>query len=80
MKSLSQVQPNDYLIDSTGSKCMVMARTGDLIARSAYYRYDVFSEWRSISELEVRGFKVLSDGKEVMKKREVEELLHIKII
>lgn len=67
-------------MDSTGGKCMVLARNETLIARSHYYRYEVFSEWRDWRELKELGFKVLDKGKEVIGKKEAEDILNVKII
>lgn len=80
MKHISRATTNDIIINSQGSKCKIITGIDTLIARSCFYpRYDVFSEWITIEDLERGGWKVLSGGKEVLTKKEAEEILNIKI-
>lgn len=76
MKPISKCTAGDILMDTTGSKCKVLGRLGDLIFRSEYYRYDV-SWYRpmTIQEAEKEGWKVLIDGMEPISKQEAERLL-----
>lgn len=76
MKHISQATTNDIIMNTQGSKCMVITGIDTLIARSCFYpRYDVFSEWITVQDLERGGWKVLSGGKEVISKEKAEELL-----
>lgn len=80
MKHVSQAKTTDIIMNSQGSKCMVITISESLIARSCFYpRYDVFSEWITVQDLERGGWKVLNGGKEVLTKEEAEEILNIKI-
>lgn len=76
MKHISDPKTNDIIMNSHGSKCKVITVSDSLIARSCFYpRYDVFSEWITVQDLERGGWKVLSGGKEVISKKKAEELL-----
>lgn len=80
MKPISHATTNDIIMNSQGSKCKVITGIDTLIARSCFYpRYDVFSEWITIEDLERGGWKILSGGKEVLTKKEAEDILNIKI-
>lgn len=80
MKHISQAKTTDIIMNTHGSKCMVLTVSDTLIARSCFYpRYDVFSEWITVQDLEREGWKVLSSGKEVLTKKEAENILNIKI-
>lgn len=80
MKTLSTLLKDDTLMDSHGSTYKVLARIDDLIARSCMYpRYHVFSEWIAVQDLEERGFKALTEGKEVLTRKEAEDILNITI-
>lgn len=63
MKHISRATTNDIIMNSQGSKCKVITGIDTLIARSCFYpRYDVFSEWITVEDLERGGWKVLSGG------------------
>lgn len=76
---LSTCKVGDIIMNSTGNRSKVMSRSHDLIARSCFYAYDTFSAWISIKDLEHEGWKVLVDGKEVLTKKEAEEILNVTI-
>lgn len=76
MKTLYTLQPQDTIQNTQGTKCKVITVSDTLVARSCWYpRYDVFSEWITIQDLERNGWKVLEDDKEVITKEEAEILL-----
>lgn len=83
MKAIKNCKTGDIIMDSTGSKYKVLARLDSLIFRSECYNYDiVFYRPLTITEAEKEGFKVLTkEGKEPMKKKELEDLLgNVKIV
>lgn len=80
MKSILRATTGDIIMNTLGSTCMIITGIDSLIARSCFYpRYDVFSEWITVEDLERGGWKVLSGGKEVLTVKEAEEILNIKI-
>lgn len=77
MKLISKCKAGDIIQDTTGSKCMVLARLNSLIFRSEYFRYDI-SWYRpmTIQEAEKERWKVLDkEGRESIDRKEVERLL-----
>lgn len=77
MRTIKDCQEGDIIMDTTGSKCMVLGRLNTLIFRSEYSRYDI-SWYRpmTVQEAEKEGWKILTkEGKEPMTQKEAERLL-----
>lgn len=77
MRKINDCEAGDIIMDTTGSKSMVLGRLNSLIFRSEYSRYDI-SWYRpmTVQEAEKEGWKILTkEGKEPITKKEMERLL-----
>lgn len=71
----------DIIVAKDGSKARVLAITGDIFARSAWYSYDTFQEWVSIKDAIKRDWRLVQHDDTVpMTKSEIEMMLGHKVL
>lgn len=79
MKNLDNCEVGDILVATPGDKAMILLKSDKIIIRSAWYQFDAYGATLTIEDCKKRDYRILQEGKYPMKKKEVEELLNIKI-
>lgn len=78
--NLIDVKEGEVLISKEGSKTKILGRVGSIIARSAWDRFDTFSEWLTIEEAKRRDYRKQREGRYPITKEEAEMMLGAEII